>query len=405
MNTLQWLEINLNNFKHNVCSLKSLISKKTKFMAVVKSNAYGHGIIECSKAAVKAGANWLGVVNLGEAIRLRKSEVTTQIMVLGYVKPDDFIKAAEKDISIAVVNWEQLKQLLDGQIVKLLKNKKLKIHLKIETGISRLGFTEEEWPKLISEIKKLHSNIIVEGIYSHFASVEEYDLAYAKKQIEKFTKFKKMFKSSCNLKHGPIFHMAASAAMMVLKESHFDMVRCGIAIYGLWPSKKIKNLKFKIKNFNNDFLKPVLSYKTKIVQVKQIKRGDYIGYGCTYPVDAPMLIAIIPIGYAEGFDRGFSNPSPAGNKNGEVLVNGTKCPVVGRVCMNMAAIDVSRLISNTIADRKTSISQLYNAEVVLLGKQGNYEICADEWAEKLGTINYEITTSFPEQIKRIYSSN
>lgn len=427
MNNLSYVEINLANLKSNIYNLKSLISKKTKFMAVVKSNAYGHGIVECSKAAIEAGADWLGVVNIGEAILLKqKLKVknlkfkiqNVSILVLGYVAPEDFKIAAENDISVAIVNWEQMKSLLNGQIVKLLKNERLRIHLKIETGISRLGFTENEWPMLIEEVKKLLKNIIIEGVYSHFASVEEYDLAYAKKQIEKFKKFKKIFESHMpyTISPKPIYHMAASAAVMILPKSHFDMVRCGISIYGLWPSKEVKTsfmesqalackgkLKFadpNKKQFNNrtieqcnNFLKPVLSYKIKIIQIKQLKRGDYIGYGCTYPVDKPMTIAVIPVGYAEGFDRGFSNPAPAGNKSGEVIIKSQRCPIVGRVCMNMSIIDISKLMAYGL--RLTA-----GEEAVLIGKQGNDVITADEWAEKLGTINYEVTTRIPENIKR-----
>lgn len=404
MNNLRWLEIDLNNLKSNLCNLKSLLKPKTKFMAVVKSNAYGHGIVECSKAAVEAGADWLGVVNIDEAIKLRKSNIKSHIMILGYAEPKDFELAAENNISVAIVNWEQIKKIQKSKFKNKNESLKLKIHLKIETGISRLGFTENEWPKLIEEIKILPKNIIIEGIYSHFASVEEYDIAYAQKQIDKFKKFKKIFDSNFTpyaLPPKPIYHMAASAATMILPESHFDMVRCGIATYGLWPSKEIKNLKLKNKNCGTDFLMPILSYKTKIVQIKNVKRGDYIGYGCTYPVDKPMTIAIIPVGYAEGFNRGFSNPAPSGRKSGEIIIKNTKCPIIGRICMNMAIIDISKLVSKISIE---SIYKLYYEEVVLLGKQNSQEITADEWADKLGTINYEITTCLPENIKRIHKN-
>ena len=297
----------------------------------------------------------------------------------------------------------QLRQISNSQFLISNKNLKLKIHLKIETGISRLGFSEEEWPELLKELKKLPKNIIVEGIYSHFASVEECDFTYAKKQVEKFKKFKKLLEKnskSYTLSATPLYHLAASAATMVFPEFRFDMVRCGISIYGLWPSKVIKiafetkNEKLKTKNqnlkFKTEFLKPVLSYKTKIIQIKKVEVGEHIGYGCTYQVKKPMTIAVIPVGYAEGFDRGFSNPSQAGNRAGEVLIKGIRCPVVGRVCMNMTVIDISPLRAKT------------GDEVVLIGKQGNKEITTDEWAEKLGTINYEITTRIPEHIKRIY---
>lgn len=406
MKNLMWLEIDLVNLRHNIKNLKGLIKPKVKFMAVVKSNAYGHGAIECAKAALAEGADWLGVVNLAEGAEIRANGVEAPVLVMGYAAPEEAIIAARQNISIAVVNFEQLKQLLNSQMVKLLKNRKLKIHLKIETGISRLGFAENDWPKLIKEIKKLPSSIKIEGVYSHFASVEEYDLAYAKKQIKKFKQFKDLFEKSSRPyapSAKPLYHIAASAAVMILPESHFDMVRCGVSIYGLWPSREIRrvfllNLSTRQRiNSSADFLKPVMSYKTKIVQIKEVRRGDCIGYGCTYPVDRPMTTAVIPVGYAEGFDRGFSGPAPVGNKPGEILARGIRCPIVGRVCMNMAIIDISRL------NVKAQISNVkIGDEVVLMGRQGSEEIAADEWAEKLGTINYEITTKIPEHIRRVY---
>ena len=407
MKDLFWLEINLSHLKHNVKNLKKLLKPETKLMAVVKSNAYGHGMIECARTAIKSGADWLGVVNLNEALTLRRKIQNFPILVMGYTEPEKGILALQKDISIGVFNFTQLNQLKH----QMLKRKsprsgqRLKIHLKIETGISRLGFPEKDWLKLIKEVKKLPQNIQIEGIYSHFASVEEYDLNYAQKQINNFKRFRQLFEENFRLlisKQPLIYHISASAAAMILPQAHFDMVRCGIAIYGLWPSREIreafsrvKNL--KIKNYNRDFLKPVLSYKTKVVQIKEVKRGDFIGYGCTYPVDKPMTIGVIPIGYAEGFDRGFSYPSQPGNKGGEVLIRGVRCPVVGRVCMNMIMIDISRL------KVKTQMSNVkIGEEAVLIGRQGNNEITVDEWAEKLGTINYEITTRIPERIERKY---
>jgi len=384
MNNLIEVEINLKNLAHNVEKLKGLLRPPTKFMAVVKANAYGHGMISCARSAINAGADWLGVVDIKEALALRDSKIKAPILVLGYVDPKDFFVAADNNISIAIVNFEQLGQLSNGQMAKLLKNKKIKIHLKIETGINRLGFVEENWPKLIKKLKELPKNIIIEGIYSHFASVEEHDLPYAKKQIDKFKKFKKLFESRYKLKtksHKPIYHMAASASAMILPESHFDMVRCGISIYGLWPSRETKtNFQFLISNFR---LKPVLSYKTKIVQVKEVEKGELVGYGCTYRAPKKMEIAVLPVGYYEGIDRGLSN-------SGKVLISSQECPIIGRICMNMTVIDISRLNVKP------------GEEVVLVGEQGNKEITADDWANRLNTINYEITTRIPEHIPRIY---
>ncbi|OGD65812.1 hypothetical protein A3F08_01845 [Candidatus Berkelbacteria bacterium RIFCSPHIGHO2_12_FULL_36_9] len=203
---------------------------------------------------------------------------------------------------------------------------------------------------------------------------------------------------------------------MLIPEAHFDMVRCGIAIYGLWPSAetqneflKIRNPKSEIRNkskiINSNFLKPVLSFKTKIVQIKEVKVGDKIGYGCTFEVKKPMTIAVIPVGYFEGMDRGLSNPNTCihlrGVCKGEVLVCGKRCPIVGRICMNMSVINITQI--------RNTKSEIRNSEVVIIGKQasrqarGAYaEITADEIAKKIGTINYEIVTRIPEYIKRVY---
>lgn len=386
MKDLMWLEINLKNLASNIKNLRKLLKPKTKFMAVVKANAYGHGMVACAKASLKAGANWLGVVNIKEALDLRKNKIKAPILVLGYVDSRNFTLAANNNISIAIVNWEQLNSL-QANAYNLQAN--FKIHLKIETGINRLGFARKDWPKLIEKLNNLSKNIIIEGVYSHFASVEEHDIDYAKKQTEQFKKFKKLFESnykSSVINRQVIYHMSASAATMILPESHFDMVRCGISIYGLWPSLDIKN-NFSAQGgsaLGEQFLKPVLSYKTKIVQIKEVAKGDFIGYGCTYCALKNIQIAALPVGYYEGIDRGLSNL-------GEALIGGIKCPIVGRICMNMCTVDITKCKKIKIGD-----------EVVLIGKQRSNSISVDDIAKKLDTINYEITTRIPEHVKRVY---
>jgi alanine racemase len=400
MNNLMWLEINLRSLKKNIKNIKMLLDTRTKFMAVVKSNAYGHGIFECAKAAIEAGADWLGVINIEEALSLRNLGFRNPILVLGYVMPRDMEKAVVYDISVSLTNWEQLSKI---SAIQFPISKKLKVHLKIETGVSRLGYTQENWDRLIESLNNLPKNIMIEGIYSHFASVEEYDLTYSKKQMERFLDFKDLFQDNYKLPIGmpqPLYHMAASAPTLIMPESHFDMVRSGIAIYGLWPSLKIRDsfeairskLKLKIKG---DFLEPILSYKARIVQMKDVKVGDYIGYGCTYPVDKPMVIAIIPVGYAEGYDRGLSNPALPGHKSGTVLIKNQKCPIVGRICMNMSMVDISVFAS--LEDRPK-----IGDEVTLIGNDRNDIISVDEIAEKIGTINYEVVTRLPGHLPRKY---
>lgn len=247
MQDLQYLEINLKNLKYNINNLKGLLSKNTMLMAVVKSNAYGHGIVECAKSAVEAGANWLGVVNINEALNLRKNNIKTPILVLGYVDNIDFINAAINNISVSIFDNNQVNYLINN-CDKL--SKKLKIHIKLETGLNRLGFLVTKNNILdTSKIREIYNNLIkcsniyIEGLYSHLSSVEE-DLYTTHGQNDLFGNV-----IDDLIKHGikiPIKHIAASAAAMLLPETHYDMVRCGIAIYGLWPSSEVKKLLYLV---------------------------------------------------------------------------------------------------------------------------------------------------------------
>lgn len=366
------LEINLENLKQNIVNLKSLLKKDTKFLAVVKSNAYGHGLVEVAHAAIEAGANWFGVIDLDEAMKLRRAGILKPILILRAVSAQEARQAANQDISIPLVSLEMVKEISEINF-----DKPLKVHLKIDTGLNRLGMEQNEISEAVKMLKT-HKNIVIEGIYSHLASVEENDMDYTDFQI-------KNFDDSINILEGlgyknVIKHLAATSAVLLKPETHFDMVRCGIGIYGLWPSQENK------ESFNRpDFLLPVLSYKTKIDQIKIVKAGEKIGYGCTYEAEKDMTIGIVPVGYYEGIDRGLGDC-------GEVLVDGQRCPVVSRVAMNMSIIELK------VKSEKLKVGQ----EVIIIGKSGNEEITVDEIAENIGTINYEIVTRLPEHLKRIY---
>lgn len=383
-----FLEINLENLKSNIKNLKLLLGPETKFMAVVKSNAYGHGIVECSKAAIEAEADWLGVVRIEEALELRKNNINIPILILGPVEKDSLNNLANNNISVSMFSLDFAKILGEMKFEKTLK-----VHLKIETGLNRLGLSPIVGGKLnISEIEnavialKSNPQIEIEGIYSHTAAVEE-DPWHTYGQPELLIDTIKELENrgfQFNLKH-----IAASAGAILLPQARLDMVRCGIAIYGLWPSKEDKKVYERINNSNKNLLMPVLTYKTKIMQIKEIEKGSSIGYGRTYYARHPMTIGILPIGYFEGIDRGLSNPGG----RGEVLVNGQRCPIVGRIAMNMSTIDLSKVESHKLK---------VGAEVTIIGKQGDEEIAVDEIAAKLGTINYEIVSRIPAHIPRIY---
>lgn len=376
MENLTELTINLENLSQNIKNLKSLLKSETKFLAVVKANAYGHGIVECSKAAIEAGADWLGVINIDEAMALRGANIHKPILILGEVLNNDLRTAANKDVSVPVISVDKARE-----IVEINFDRPLKVHLKIDTGLNRLGIENSDIAEVV-RILKSHRNIIIEGVYSHLASVEENDLAYAKEQIKNFKEAIKILKQ--NDVDDIIKHIAATAATMLLKDSHFDMVRSGIGIYGLWPSKENK------ETFaSDDFLKPVMIFKTQIVQIKKVKKGEKIGYGCAHIAKDVMTIGIIPVGYYEGLDRGLSDI-------GEVIVSGTRCPIIGRICMNMTIVDVSTI------NPKSELRITNNMEVTIIGRQAGEEITVDEIAEKIGTINYEIVTRIPAHINRNY---
>ncbi len=373
MENLVELEINLENLSQNIKNLKGLLKQETLFMAVVKANAYGHGMTEVSYAAIQAGADWLAVTNIDEAIELREAKIHKPILILGEVLNDDLRTAANKDISVALISLEKIREVSDINF-----DKPLKVHLKIDTGLNRLGIELAEIPEAV-RILKSHRNIIIEGVFSHLASVEKENFDYAKTQVKNFKEAIKILQQ--NGVQDIIRHLAATAATLLLPDSQFDMVRCGLGIYGLWPSEEIK------KSFDHsDFLSPVLEFKTQIVQTKKVSEGEKIGYGCSFEAKNDMKIAIIPIGYYDGFDRELSN-------RGAVLISGIKCPVVGRVCMSMSIIDISKLISQ---------NSKVGDEVVIIGKQGNAEITVDDLTEKLNTNNYEIVTRLPAHLPRVF---
>ena len=394
MKDLSWVEVSKKAIKYNIKNLSSLTRKRVKFMAVVKSNAYGHGMIDFAQCASEYGVDYLGVVSIEEALKLRRSGITKPIVVLGYVLPERAIDAQENNIEIAVISPEHAVALINSKFKPTLK-----VHIKVETGINRMGILKKNILSVFKELSKTKKIEIV-GLYSHLASVEENNLDYTADQFKEFGEIVEIL-AKYNFKV-PHKHIAASGASLILPESHFDIVRCGISCYGLWPSEENK------KNFYAEadadtprpFLKPALSYKTRIIQIKEVQSG-YIGYGCTYRITRVKKIAIIPIGYYDGFDRGLScssiNKTDGDNEYGcgEVLIAGKRCQVLGRVCMNMTIVDVSKINS-----REINIGD----EVVIIGRQGKEKITPEEVANKLDTINYEVITRIPEHITRIYKS-
>ncbi len=365
-----WVEIDKQAIKHNVRVFRSLIRKPCRLCAVVKSNAYGHGIYDFSPEALKAGADWLGVDSLIEAIRLREKGVKVPILVLGYTVPSLFKKASQNDISLTISTFESL------QVASNLKvPKKLKVHIKIDSGMSRQGFFLGDIKEVISIFKKSKS-IIFEGLYTHFADAKNPafpDNTY--KQIKIFDEAVLKVKGAG---FDPIVHAAATSATIIFPETHFDMVRCGIGIYGLWPSKETQSY---AKNFID--IKPVLSWKSILSEVKVIEKGRGVGYGFTERVKKKTKIGIVPVGYWHGYQRDLSSIA-------NVSVNGKLAKVLGRVSMDMIVVDLSKVKNPKVGD-----------EIVLLGGAPKEETSADILADLANTINYEMITRINPLIKRV----
>ncbi|MFH1193436.1 MAG: alanine racemase [bacterium] len=371
-----WVEISRENISHNIKSLKGLLQPETLFMAVIKSNAYGHGLEEMGKICIQSGqVNWFGVDNIDEALTLRGQGINQPILILGYIPFDRVNEAIENDISFVAYNNELL-DYLAGQ--KFKKSARAKIHIKVETGISRQGIAGEELLAFVKKASEIE-HIFIEGIYTHYANIEDTtDPSYAMEQLNRFNREIVAAEKIIKI---PLKHSACSAAFINYPETHFNMVRAGISLYGMWSSSETKAV---ARQKNVDLvLKPAITWKTQIAQIKALPAGTPISYGLTETLKRNSIIGILPVGYWDGYDRGLSGV-------GEVLINGRRAKVLGRVCMNMMIVDLT-----DIPD-----AGLFNG-VVLLGPDGKDAITAEEIAKKINTINYEITTRINPLIKRV----
>lgn len=373
---LTWVEIDQGAIKFNIDQFKKIISSKVKIMVVVKSNAYGHGMAQAAQLALGRGIDYLGVINTHEALLLRKVRIQAPIMVLSYFDGNELEEAIIEDIELPLYDLETAKLL--SKIAENL-GKTIKVHIKIDTGTSRIGILAKEGLDFIKKVKSL-SSLEIQGVFSHLASSEDFDQTYTNKQIREFKDLiTKIKRAKIRV---PLFHLGCSASTLINPQSHFDMVRIGISVYGLWPSSDAKKL-VKKKRIKLE-IKPALSWKTRIIQVKEVPKGTFIGYGCTYKTRRKTKLAVLPMGYWEGYDRKLSN-------QGEVLISGKRVKILGRVCMNLTMIDITDIQTARVGD-----------EVVLIGKQGPEEITADEIAEKIDTINYEVVTRINPLLPRIY---
>ncbi len=341
----------------------------------VKANAYGHGLVEASQIFLAAGADWLIVDSVEEGMVLRENGLLAPVLIVGYVPLQDLEKVFDYDFRLVVYNKQTIKKL--EQISKK-RRQVVRVHLKIETGTMRQGIMPKEVIPLVRSIKS--KLIEIEGASTHFANIEdvlEHD--FAAKQLDTFRAIVELLKANkVPLKY---IHCANSAATILFPKTYFNLVRIGISAYGLWPSSETRLSAVKMHR-NQLHLEPALSVKSLVAQIKEVPAGSFIGYGCTYKTTKKSKIAVVPIGYYDGYDRRLSNTA-------HVLIHGQRAPVRGRVCMNMMMADISDIPNVRLED-----------PVVVLGVQGKEEITAEQLAEWSGSINYEVVTRWRETLER-----
>lgn len=388
-----WVEVDLGAIRHNFRQLERLVSP-ARLAPVVKSEAYGHGLLPVARTVLEEGAWGLCVVHPEEGRRLRADGLDCPIIVVGPVLEWEMEQAIIDDLAVAVFSEEQARALSD---TALRLGRKARAHVKVDTGLARMSHYAEEAVPFIQAVRAL-PGLNLEGIYSHFADAEGLDQSYTLLQFKRFQKCLSEL-SELGIEF-ELRHISGSAAGMLLSQARLDLVRLGIALYGLWPAEETRLLllsrgqdllQIVNEQFQNgcahnlsELLLPALSYKTVVLQVKQVPAGCKVGYGCTYETQRATRIAVLPVGYAEGYDRHLSN-------SGEVLVRGRRARVLGRICMNLTVVDVTDIPEVEAHD-----------EVVLIGRQGDAVVSADEVAAKIGTINYEVVTRIPANIPRVY---
>lgn len=380
-----WVKIDLGAYRHNIGELRRITRPEARLMAVVKADGYGHGALAVAKAALESGADCLGVARLHEALELREAGIEAPILIFGFTPPEEIDTLLGFDLAQAVFTADAAEALAAAATSK---GRRARVHIKADTGMGRLGLLENE-PRAeeatasaanhrfgeVSAIASLQG-LEVEGLFTHFATADHADKTYANRQLQRFLEL-----VDCLKQRGlefPLNHAANSAALLDMPDSHLDMVRPGIATYGLYPSAEVDQSRVE--------LKPVMEWQTRIIQVKQVPAGFGVSYGMTFRTPCPTTLATVAVGYADGLSRHLSS-------RGQMLVGGRRVPIVGRVCMDLTLLDVGEVPGVSVGD-----------EAVILGRQGDEVLSADEMAATLGTINYEIVSTITSRVPRIHLS-
>lgn len=364
-----WIEVDLDAITNNVKEFQRYLPQDTKIMAVVKANAYGHGSVPVARAALEAGASYLAVAFVDEGVELRQAGIEAPILVLGYTPEHAIDYALRHHLTLTVYRSESVLKV-EQEAARL--GMVAPVHIKVDTGMGRLGLLPAEVPSFLAQVASL-PHVEVEGMFTHYATADEADQSYALFQLQQFTEVARRARAEHEI---PLVHIANSAGAIQRVEKVFDMVRIGIGLYGFYPSAEVDDTRVA--------LRPALSLKSRIAHVKQPPPGTGVSYGKTYTVSGNEWIAVVPIGYADGVNRHLSNA-------GEVLVKGQRVPIVGTICMDQLMINVTDVMPVEVGD-----------EVVIYGEQRGERITVDEVAKRLNTIHYEVVCALSHRLPRFY---
>ena len=374
---LIWVEIDAAALRNNLSEFRRRLTPGTQLGAVVKSNAYGHGMVEVARAAAAASTDWLCVNNVHEGVALREAGLTLPILVMGYVPMDALDEVVVRSLQPVVYNPETLDRL---DAIASRRGAKVGVHVKVETGTHRQGVLERDVPAFIARLRGMRA-LTLAGITTHFANIEDTtNHEFAESQIAAFSRIADAVQALDSSR--VLRHTACSAAVLLFNRTHLDLARVGIALYGLWPSRETY-VSCLERGKPSLALKPVLSWKTRVAQVKEVPEGAYVGYGCAWRATRRTNIAVLPVGYYEGYDRELSGLA-------HVLIHGKRAPVRGRICMNMCMVDVTDIPGARVED-----------EVVLVGRQGDEDITAEQVAAWANTISYEIVSRIHPSLPRV----
>lgn len=370
-----YARIDLDAIAYNMEQMKLRIDGHTQIMAVIKTDAYGHGAVQVAQMLEKYDYIWgFAVATLDEAVVLRVEGIKKPILVLGCIFPDQYMQMLENDIRMNVYTEEMAKEISN---MARREGKTAYLHIKLDTGMGRLGFSiTKESVEAITRISKL-SNVRMEGVFTHFAKADEKDKTFTKQQIQEFEYMTKTLKEK-----GVTFayeHCANSAAIIDVPEAKFDIVRAGISTFGLYPSEEVDK--------DAVHLKPALALKSHVAFVKEIEPGTPVSYGGTFVAEKKMRIATIPVGYGDGYPRALSGV-------GYVLIRGKKAPILGRICMDQFMVDVTEIDGASFGDK-----------VTLIGRDGNESISVEKLGELSGRFNYEFICDLGKRIPRVYVKN